>query len=274
MTEIRPGRKLHLAVSPGTTHADTTVFLCHGAGGSKNQWRPQWKALVEAGYTVVAWDYPGHGEGIRSRRREDYAGEAFAADYLALFETYKGARNVLVGHSYGSRLTLAVLQRLQGQGRLGEVQAAALLGAPPPIATLGLGPIATWPLWLLILMRPSLKSGFRKAAWSARTDEALIRWEDNRTDRNTLFMMKSLMTQSQVLAVDKLADLALPVLLIAGADDGVTPPAASEAMAGALPDAVLQVYADCGHQIMLEQPELTTQALLDLIATGARNKDL
>ena len=69
--------------------------------------------------------------------------------------------------------------------------------------------------------------------------------------------------------MDRLSELALPVLLLAGADDGVTPPAAAEAMAGALPDAVLQVYADCGHQIMLEQPELTTQALLDLIGTGA-----
>ena len=58
--ELRPGRTLSVAVheAPG----DTTVFLCHGSGGNKNQWRNQWLALTAAGHRVVAWDFPGHGE--------------------------------------------------------------------------------------------------------------------------------------------------------------------------------------------------------------------
>lgn len=270
MTEIRPGRKLHLAVAPGGGRADTTIFLCHGAGGSKNQWRAQWDALTAAGYRVVAWDYPGHGQGVRSRRREDFAGSAFVDDYLALFDRYKGKRNILAGHSYGTRISLAVMAALAAQGRLSQVESAFLIGAPPPIRTLGLGPIATWPVWLLALMRPKLDAAFVKAAWSPATDPALIRFENGLVQSNTLFMMKSLMTQSDILDADRLGELKLPMLLIAGADDQITPPAAGEALASALPDAVIHTFENCGHQIMLEQAARTTAALMGLVESGAR----
>ena len=40
---------------------DKTVFLLHGAYGSKEYWRFTIARLTAAGYRVVAWDAPGYG---------------------------------------------------------------------------------------------------------------------------------------------------------------------------------------------------------------------
>ena len=40
---------------------DTTVYLLHGAYGSKEYWRFTIKELVGAGFRVIAWDAPGYG---------------------------------------------------------------------------------------------------------------------------------------------------------------------------------------------------------------------
>jgi pimeloyl-ACP methyl ester carboxylesterase len=263
--EIRPGRTVSLAVHEGGARAATAVFLCHGAGGNKNQWRNQWRLLTGLGYRVIAWDFAGHGESAAPRKAEVYDGQAFVADYLALIERYGAGRNILIGHSYGARLTLCMLIALKAQGRLDLVERAILLGAPPPVRTLGLGPIATWPAPLLALARPLLNAGFVKLAWDRTADPALVRYEDRAARRNSLFMMKALLTRSAPLDAASLPGLTLPVLLIAGDHDGLTPPAGAEALAGLLPDARLEIVADCGHQIMLERPARADALILGFI---------
>ncbi len=263
--EVRPGRSLNLVIHEGGERADTAIFLCHGAGGNKNQWRNQWRLLTGLGYRVIAWDFAGHGETRSPRRAGVYAGSELVEDYLAIIERYGAARNILVGHSYGSRLTLCVLLALQAQGRLSLVDRAMLLGAPPPIRTLGLGPIATWPLPVLVLMRPLLSRSFNRLAWHGSADPDLVRYEDRLTRSNTLFMMKALMTQTAPLDAAGLPDLDLPILLVAGSDDGLTPAAGAEALARFLPQSRLEVIDDCAHQIMLEKPAETNALLRGFI---------
>ena len=103
LRETRPGRVVSLGVAQGAAEADLTIFLCHGAGGNRNQWRHLWQALDAAGHRLVAWDAYGHGESPQPRRRGAYAGSAFVEDYRAVFDTYATRRNILVGHSYGDR---------------------------------------------------------------------------------------------------------------------------------------------------------------------------
>ncbi|CAM5698216.1 Alpha/beta fold hydrolase OS=Streptomyces tendae OX=1932 GN=GUR47_17010 PE=4 SV=1 [Streptomyces tendae] len=68
---------------------------------------------------------------------------------------------------------------------------------------------------------------------------------------------------------EALADFTgLPVLVLAGVRDLVTPSEHSEAIAGLLPDAEPAV-PDAGHLVMLEHPELVTDRLADLLARAA-----
>ncbi|MGW3726271.1 alpha/beta fold hydrolase, partial [Streptomyces sp. NPDC000851] len=57
----------------------------------------------------------------------------------------------------------------------------------------------------------------------------------------------------------------LPVLVLAGVKDLVTPSEHSEAIADLLPEAELVLVPDAGHLVMLEHPEVVTDRLADLL---------
>lgn len=77
---------------------DTTVYLLHGAYGSKEYWRFTAQALVEAGYRVVAWDAPGYGVSPVP----DKLTLAFMAEALGrLIAHTRSQRTVVLGHSMG-----------------------------------------------------------------------------------------------------------------------------------------------------------------------------
>lgn len=60
-----------------------------------------------------------------------------------------------------------------------------------------------------------------------------------------------------------LAGIAVPTLVLVGAEDALTPPEVAREMADAIPGARLSVIPDSGHVSTLEQPEAVTRALTD-----------
>jgi pimeloyl-ACP methyl ester carboxylesterase len=54
---------------------------------------------------------------------------------------------------------------------------------------------------------------------------------------------------------ERLQDLELPVLVITGADDTWVEPDETVAVAGLIPDSMLQVVPDCGHVVHEECPD-------------------
>jgi pimeloyl-ACP methyl ester carboxylesterase len=60
-----------------------------------------------------------------------------------------------------------------------------------------------------------------------------------------------------------LSSIACPTLVIAGAQDRVTPPALQAEIASGIPGAHLELLDPCGHLAPLEQPEIVTRLLSD-----------
>jgi pimeloyl-ACP methyl ester carboxylesterase len=58
-----------------------------------------------------------------------------------------------------------------------------------------------------------------------------------------------------------LADIAVPTLVGVGAEDKLTPPALSEEMAAAIPDAELVIFPNAGHIPTLEAPDAVASAM-------------
>lgn len=77
---------------------DRTVFLLHGAYGSKEYWRLTIRTLTEAGYRVVAWDAPGYGI---SPLPKAVSIDSFAHALERLVSATSTRRNALLGHSMG-----------------------------------------------------------------------------------------------------------------------------------------------------------------------------
>lgn len=66
-------------------------------------------------------------------------------------------------------------------------------------------------------------------------------------------------------AVEQLAAVDVPALVVVGEHDGPSPPAVAEAMAGALPDAHLEVIGGAGHLSNLEAPAAFNDALASFL---------
>jgi len=263
LQEVHAGRALHVATHDAS--ADTAIFFLHGGGGNKAQWRNQWARFGQ--YNLVAWDAIGHGKSPQPRAPEAYQGAELLADAYALFAKYRRAKNILVAHSLGARLALAwLLENPAG------IDGVVLLGAAPIGALSGsrralFGGWLGWlPLPVLERFRPILSRKFAKLAWGPQADPALIVQEQLATRNNKLFMMQALLAGVPEIDPARLASLSLPIRILAGTEDGLVPPAASEALAAQLPNATLQLLPGCGHQIMLEEPAVTNQAIEVLIS--------
>lgn len=61
----------------------------------------------------------------------------------------------------------------------------------------------------------------------------------------------------------QLGAIACPLLVMGGDSDGLTPPDCTREIAAAVPQARLEILADCGHMLTWERPDAVTAALVD-----------
>ncbi len=64
---------------------------------------------------------------------------------------------------------------------------------------------------------------------------------------------------------DRLPEITAPTLVITGAEDLLIPPENSKILAEGIPGAKLRVIPGCGHQVLIEQPTLCNEAILDFL---------
>lgn len=257
LLEVRPGRRLSVAHQPG---GDSVVFFGHGAGGNKDQWRELWRDLGEQGHTLVAWDLLGHGASDKPRKANAYAWDELVEDELEILRRYAGQRNVIVAHSFGTGLALGALL----SGRAVKVDAALLLGSRLHRPLKGNG-LLNLPAWVLELMRSRLSRGFREQAWHPEADPTLVDYEEALTLNNPLHVFKALFGHARWPEPQALAGLDVPISVLAGDRDGLTPASGGVALAQQLPRAQFRLLERCGHQLMLEKPAEVLDAFNQLV---------
>jgi pimeloyl-ACP methyl ester carboxylesterase len=67
---------------------------------------------------------------------------------------------------------------------------------------------------------------------------------------------------------DRLSEIACPVMVIHGADDGMVPPENGRQIASLIPGARFELIAQCGHLPMLEKPEEVAKLVVDFLGAG------
>jgi pimeloyl-ACP methyl ester carboxylesterase len=92
---------------------DMAVVFVHCWGCNREFWRGQIEPVVAAGYRAVALDLPGHGDS--GADRASWSVTSLAADVQAVAEELQLDRMVLVGHSMGGPVSLAVAGRDAGR---------------------------------------------------------------------------------------------------------------------------------------------------------------
>ncbi|WP_156722967.1 alpha/beta fold hydrolase [Streptomyces apocyni] len=293
--------------------APVTVVFSHGYCLSQDSWHFQ-RAALRGVVRGVYWDQRSHGHSERGRAQTPEDGkpsvpvnfEQLGRDLKAVIDAAAPEGPlVLVGHSMGGMTMMAladqfpefVRDRVVGvafigtsSGKLGEVSYglpavgvnAVRRVLPGVLKVLGSraelverGRRATADLFAGIVKRYSFAS--------KDVDPAVARFAERLIEATPIDVVAEF--YPAFVEHDKADALkhftgpkyAIPVLVLAGDRDLVTPSEHSEVIADALPNAELVIVPDGGHLVMLEHPEAVSDRLGDLLvrvgalpaATGA-----
>ncbi|MEU6302247.1 alpha/beta fold hydrolase [Streptomyces chartreusis] len=273
--------------------APVTVVFSHGYCLNQDSWHFQ-RAALRGVVRTVHWDQRSHG---RSGRGVAQTQEGRHVDIEQLGRDLKAVIDaaapegplVLVGHSMGGMTVMALADQFPdlirdrvvatalvgtSSGKLGEVNFGLPVAGvnavrrvlPGVLKALGQraelverGRRATADLFAGIIKRYSFSS--------RDVDPAVARFAERMIEGTPIDVVAEF--YPAFTDHDKTEALALftdmPVLVLAGVGDLVTPSEHSEAIADHLPEAELVLVPDAGHLVMLEHPEVVTDRLADLL---------
>jgi pimeloyl-ACP methyl ester carboxylesterase len=273
--------------------APVTVVFSHGYCLNQDSWHFQ-RAALRGVVRTVHWDQRSHGRSGRGvAQTKD--GTPVSIDQLGqdlktvIDAAVPEGPIVLVGHSMGGMTVMALAERYPdlvrervvaaalvgtSSGRLGEVNFGLPVAGvnavrrvlPGVLKALGQqaalverGRRATADLFAGIIKRYSFAS--------RDVDPAIVRFAERMIEGTPIDVVAEF--YPAFTEHDKTEALAyfaeLPVLVLAGVGDMVTPSEHSEAIADLLPDAELVLVPDAGHLVMLEHPEVVIDRLADLL---------
>ncbi|MBT2396031.1 alpha/beta fold hydrolase [Streptomyces sp. ISL-100] len=275
------------------TPAPVTVVFSHGFCLSQDSWHFQ-RAALWGVVRTVHWDQRSHGRsgrGAAQARGVAVDIEQLGRDLKAVIDAAAPEGPlVLVGHSMGGMTMMAladqfpeiVRERVVGavfvgtsSGNLGEVNFGLPVAGvnavrrvlPRVLRALGTqaeiverGRRATADLFAGLIKRYSFGS--------KDVDPAVARFAERLIEGTPIDVVAefypAFTNHDKADALEIFAEV--PVLVLAGDKDLVTPSEHSEGIADLLPDAELVIVPDAGHLVMLEHPEVVTDRLADLLA--------
>jgi 2-succinyl-6-hydroxy-2,4-cyclohexadiene-1-carboxylate synthase len=240
--------------------AGDPLVLLHGFTGSSAAWSRVMPSLAQR-YRVIAVDLLGHGASDAPEDPARYAMERVVWDLVTLLDILAAGPAYLLGYSMGGRLALYLALELPERWR-----ALILESASPGLATeeeraqrvvrdatlaeriesLGIERfVASWEKLPLFISQQAVPEAVRAEQ---------RRWRLQNRPAGLARSLRGMGTGAQPSLWQRLGELALPTLLLAGALDEKFMGIARK-MARAIPEATLDLVPGAGHTIHLEQPE-------------------
>jgi 3-oxoadipate enol-lactonase len=233
------------------------LVLASSLGTTQELWDRQLPAFAER-FRVVTFDHPGHGSSPLPER--PWTVESFARDVLGLLDELGLERVSLCGVSLGGMVGMALaLEAPERVDRLVLSCTSAYLG--PPDA------------WF------ERANVVRAEGMEAVVDAVVGRWftpDLARDDTATVTHFRALLAATppegyargcEAVGVwdarDRIAAIAAPTLVVAGADDPATPVEHGQLIAEQIPGARLLVLEHAAHLANIERHEAFTRAALE-----------
>jgi pimeloyl-ACP methyl ester carboxylesterase len=239
-----PGRPFRLEVGGQAVAGETwgegpAVYLLHGWGGWRGQLDALVDPLVEAGYRVVAFDAPSHGDSDPGPMGPGRSNILEFADALAAVVAAHGPAHALVAHSLGTTAAAYAMAKGLPVGRLAFIS---------PMAD---------PL-------PYTRTFAGRLGFGERVRTRLVR----RVERRVAMPMSTFDVPAMARRV-----ATPPLLLVHDRQDAETSWSDSAAIAQAWPGARLVSTAGLGHRRILRAPAVVAEVVgfvADPAAAGPR----
>lgn len=253
-----------------------SLLLIHGLGSEADTWRHVVPRLASR-FRIIAVDLPGFGRSDKPRRA--YTVPFFCDTLVELLDALGIARTGLVGHSLGAVIAhFAALQRPERVERLVLVDGS--LFAPSQkldVATL---------LFLMPGVGEALYRRFQRDANAAyrslepyyghlgglpesereflyrRVNERVADDAQRRAFFSAFRRLALWLPRQQSGLRERLANPAVPTLVVWGEADRVNPVANGRALGAVQPSARLVIVPGAGHNVQEEQPEAVAAAIL------------
>jgi proline iminopeptidase len=119
--------------------------------------------------------------------------------------------------------------------------------------------------WLGVLRKIGPAYYHRGSVWTLVRDAVSGGWRTKMRPEALMFAGQHLMKDWSV--VDRLGEITVPTLVIAGASDFVFPPEAQRQLVAGLPNARLSLIEGAGHDPWVEQPRAFFAAMDDFLST-------
>ena len=249
------------------------VVCLHGIGGNKSHWDFQLPAFA-AHFTAVAWDARGYGDS------EDYAGALdfgdFSADLLRVLDHFGADRAHLCGLSMGGRIAQDFYPRHPGRVA-SMVLCDTFAGVDPQDPRSGRTQSAEE--FVSSRIQPYLDGADpaerapKAAGWLMgpnRSEDSFQRAVAAHAGLHVESYIKTVRASAGYDRVREMAEIAVPVLLVFGALDPLTPPHVGEFMRERIPGSRLEIIAEAGHLSNLEQPRAFNETVLEFLLEQRR----
>ena len=245
MARVRTATGISLGYDEAGVGGHTPVVFLHGVGSDKSVWRPQLDYFA-SDRRAIAFDYPGYGESdpaFEGMTRDDYA-----ATILAAMSALGVERAHVCGLSLGG--VVAIAMHAAWSRRL-----ASLILADT---------FAEHPDGRAIYDRSIAASGDLRAMAESRVDVLLAQPADPAVRSEVVETMARISPEAYRTGAravwlaeqqQRASAIRLPTLVLCGAEDRVTPPALSSALAKMIPGAACELIEQAGHICNLERPD-------------------
>ena len=233
----------------------SALLLSHGYSATSQMWRGQIEALSRD-HQLIVWDMRGHGQSDYPTDPAAYSEAATVADMAALLDAAGAERAIVGGLSLGGYMSLAFH-----------------LAHPERVNAL-----------LIIDTGPGYRNDEAREGWNRNALKTADRYDTeglgrlaagspemrtstHRSADGLALAARGMLTQKDARVISSLPTIAVPSLVVVGADD--TPfLAASDYMAAKIAGAKKVVIPGAGHAANIDQPEAFNAALLDFLDTA------
>lgn len=255
ITEIQ-GLKVNCEVNG---NGDAVVFV-HGLGGSLNIWSSQVNACARH-FKTIAYDL--RGSGRSGLGGGECSIDVWVEDLKRLLASLEEGPVHLVGHSMGTLIVQhfavrypELVRSLVLVGGLTEIPEAGKQGLhnrANAVMENGMDAVADQ------VLEGGL-SAYTKHANRALT--GLVRELLQRNDPDGYAASCKALANGKAISHSQVS---VPVLLIVGDEDRVTPPGMARQLLNGFPDARLEVIPECGHWATVEKPAEVNKAILSFL---------
>jgi len=251
-------------IDEGPTNSPTIIFI-HGFPLNKLMWEKQIEILKE-NYRVIVYDIRGHGN--TDVGNDSFSIELFVNDLLSLMDTLKIDKTILCGFSMGGYIALNAIENYPERFNallLCDTNCAADMSEAKEkrmktieiIKEKGLEQYA----------EESLKKLFAPISFSKHKEEiAIVREMIMKTSKQSLYKTLHALAE-RTETCTKLYKIKVPVLIMVGKEDEITPPDVALLMHEKIKGSIIHLIDHAGHLSNMENSEEFNEYLNKFVAS-------